>query len=465
MNDSIESKVYRLSAITPVHISDGRGSENRGIVLMEIESVKYMIDSAKLFKEIAGKNDINKLESYVEMLAYEISNKRVPVLEDLKNKSGIELDTNIYRMMQKGIIISYHRNEFIRTGLNEPYIPGSSIKGAIRSAVLWKMIVRNKYNLNDYILKQTDDYKQEIQRIRKEGKRIPNSIKSKQGKKMTEEILQRYNLVNRRVKAPFRDLFKAVKISDSLPIIHNFHTGEKSNGYVYAVSSGNGEGVIKDKSGQFLYFRSKGIKQGDMVAYEISEDQYGWTAEKIEKSNDKAGVLFEDYYVSLYSYGSGNSLRRVENRQYECFVGSARITITLDRDMLRRFRGRYEIPFNSIDELISICEEYAQAQWQEEMQIYMRAFMNDNLARNRLGAIKRLYDKDAVPTLRLGWGTGMLGTTVALHMDMTQRRQIRNLYMKNRGNAIAPKSRRFISNNGRIAYPLGWVSLKEVVSE
>lgn len=474
LNDSIEIKKYRLSAITPVHIGGASTTGYRGIVPIKINDTEYLVDTGRLFKEVSN-NDMDRLEGFVDSLTSEISNGRVPVLESILTDNSIELDTNIFRMMQKGIVVSYYRNEFIRTGLNEPYIPGSSIKGAIRSAVLWKMLKEHsvgaesqtEFDIGKYLAEKAQQYEEEVRKSRKGNGNYYEKRKSSKGKDMTERFLQNYKPMGRDVWPAFRDLFKAVKVSDSPSIINKTRVGEKSRGYVYVISSENDEGVIRDKSGKFLYFASKGLEQGDFVTYEVAEDQYGWEAKSIEKSSNHNEIMFEDYEISLYSHESKDPLRLLDPKQYECFIGSTHITITLDKHMLKTFRGKYPIPFKNIDKLIEICEEYALVQWNAEKEIYVKEFLKSNIARNRLGQIKRFYDNDNIekPTLRIGWGTGMLGTTVALCMDMEQRKQLRNTFMIPRGNAIAPKSRRYTSNNGRILKPLGWVSLEKVIGE
>jgi CRISPR-associated protein Csm5 len=472
LNDSIEVKKYRLSAITPVYIGGASTTGYRGIALIKINDIEYLVDTGRLFKEVSN-NDMDRLEDFVDSLTSEISNGRVPVLENILTDNSIELDTNISRMMQKGIVVSYDRNEFIRTGLNEPYIPGSSIKGAIRSAVLWKMLKehsvgaesKTEFDIGKYLAEKVQQYEAEVRKSKKGKSNYYEKLKSTKGKSMTEWFLQSYKPMGRNVWPAFRDLFKAVKVSDSPPIINKTRLGEKSKGYVYAVSSKNDEGVIKDKSGKFLYFASKGLKQGNFVTYEVAEDQYGWVAKSIEKFSNHNEIMFEDYEVSLYSHESIEPIRLLDPKQYECFIGSTHITITLDKHMLKTFRGKYPIPFENIDKLIEICKEYALAQWNAEKEIYVKEFLKSNIARNRLGKIKRFYDNTGNPTLRIGWGTGMLGTTVALCMDMEQRMLLRNTFMIPRGEAIAPKSRRYTSNNGRILKPLGWVSLEEVTGE
>ena len=69
--------------------------------------------------------------------------------------------------------------------------------------------------------------------------------------------------------------------------------------------------------------------------------------------------------------------------------------ISLDREMLSWFRHSQgmQIPFQSVDEILNICQEFAQDQWDYEHD-YWQEIQNNPNARNSNGEpIKRTSEK------------------------------------------------------------------------
>jgi len=67
--------------------------------------------------------------------------------------------------------------------------------------------------------------------------------------------------------------------------------------------------------------------------------------------------------------------------------------------------------------------------------------------------------KNNTSSFRIGFGSGMVSTTIAMLLDDNLRKKVRNYAGLNRGNDIAPKSRRvWVKNNNPI--PFGWAMLE-----
>ena len=63
--------------------------------------------------------------------------------------------------------------------------------------------------------------------------------------------------------------------------------------------------------------------------------------------------------------------------------------------------------------------------------------------------------------LRLGWGGGLLATTLAMLLSKPLLQRLRNLLFRDRGSQIAPKTRRVIIENDAPHSSLGWARLEE----
>jgi CRISPR-associated protein Csm5 len=140
-------------------------------------------------------------------------------------------------------------------------------------------------------------------------------------------------------------------------------------------------------------------------------------------------------------------------------------TITLDSEMLSWFRHSQgmKIPFKTLDELLAICQEFAQEQWDFEHD-YWNVIKNNPNAKGRnldFGEVRQFYEPEACPySLRLGWGTGMRGTTVNLRFADELVEKIRDTCGIKAPGFEAPKSRRTVYDpKGEIKYLPGWVKL------
>jgi CRISPR-associated protein Csm5 len=146
-------------------------------------------------------------------------------------------------------------------------------------------------------------------------------------------------------------------------------------------------------------------------------------------------------------------------------------TITLDRHLLDQMHHAQgmKIPFKSVADLLQMCQAFAQDQWDAEHD-YWQDIQNNANERDRnnstrnldFGAIRDFYETTTCPyALRLGWGTGMNGTTVGLLLDEQLRSQLRDTCGIKAPGFEAPKSRRTIIHpDSSIKYVPGWVKFK-----
>ncbi len=63
------------------------------------------------------------------------------------------------------------------------------------------------------------------------------------------------------------------------------------------------------------------------------------------------------------------------------------------------------------------------------------------------------------PSLRLGWGTGLLGMTVCGLLDNSLLQRLRNEVFVDRQGAPVPKSKRVCVNGNKAINPLGWIRI------
>lgn len=301
----------------------------------------------------------------------------------------------------------------IRNGMGQLYIPGSSIKGAIRTAIAY------------YLLKHSDRF------------HIPEQCKVSE---IEKQLRGKLGELGNKHKQKFADddLFMNTLFSDYQLI----YQGKKYNGsrqntdFLRALSVSDCEPLIEGKIT---------TKQGKKIPINMSV-----VAEIIVSSR------FPDY---LAKYKASLYVEMVRNVQ-------TTFTLTLDTEMLSWFKHKQgmQIPFTNLEELLKICQEFTQEQWDYEHDYWNDIKNNSRAAGKNLdfSYIRQFYEPEISPfSMRLGWGSGMTGTTVGLLFDDELREGIRdNCGLKAPG-FEAPKSRRTVlGTNGEIKFVPGWVKFK-----
>jgi CRISPR-associated protein Csm5 len=164
---------------------------------------------------------------------------------------------------------------------------------------------------------------------------------------------------------------------------------------------------------------------------------------------DRDGLRVEE--VKVYSL-------RAAEKPWSIFVEclppgrTVELTITVDLGLLRDFarhnpRLAWDLPFEEVHQLFLTPLQAPAAMAREVLAYERRLFVRDS-------TMQRAFSFPREPNLRLGWGGGLLSTTVDLLLPEDLRRQLRDTLFTPRPGAPAPKSRKVI----RGGTSLGWVA-------
>ncbi|MEB3887257.1 type III-A CRISPR-associated RAMP protein Csm5 [Lyngbya sp. CCY1209] len=301
----------------------------------------------------------------------------------------------------------------IRNGFGQLYIPGTSIKGAIRTAIAY------------YLLKNDQEYgvpnSNRVSAIEQRLRQQLNNGELKQRSKWADDRLFMDSLfsdfsLNYQGKSisartgPNTDIMRAVQVTDSQPLIK----------------------------------RKVTLKNNKIVTFNIPA-----VAEVIVSSH------FEDWNAKYRASIYAEVVRNVKTT----------FALALDTEMLSWFKHKQgmKIPFHSVDELLNICQTFAQDQWDGEYDYWAMVKNKRHQGKNLdFEAIRDFYEKEECPyNLRIGWASGMTGTTVGWLFKDDLRKQIRDTCGIRAPNFEAPKSRRTVVDpRGDIKYVPGWVRFK-----
>jgi CRISPR-associated protein Csm5 len=307
----------------------------------------------------------------------------------------------------------------IRNGMGQLYIPGSSIKGAIRTAIAYHLLkYPDRYQVP--ASKQVSAIEQTLRE--RLGKLNPYQQKFLDDDLFMESLFSDFSLTyqgrtaqlrNRSGNSPNTDFLRVLKVTDSEPLL---------------------EKTTKTKAGKPLALNLP------VVAEVIISSRFPNYSAK--------------YKASIYA-------EMVRNVKTE-------FTLSIDTEMVSWFRHNQgmNLPFTNLDELLQICQEFTQEQWDYEHD-YWQAIKNNPKANGRnldFDYIRDFYEPTECPhSLRLGWGSGMTGTTVDLLLEDELRQEIRDTCGLEAPNFEAPKSRRtVVSPKGEIRFVPGWAKFKVV---
>lgn len=302
----------------------------------------------------------------------------------------------------------------IRSGFGHHYIPGSSIKGAIRTAIAYHLLKHS----DQYNVPQNQQPSQIEQQLRKSMGDLKRKARFADDPLFMDTLFADYDLYyhNHQVQScqgPNTDIMRALQVSDSQPLREQQIPREN---------------------------RSPSFRNLPIVSEVVISSR------------------FADY------------LAKYRDPVYAEIVLNVRtqFTLSLDHEMLSWFRHKQGmvLPFHSVADLLKICQEFAQDQWDSEHDYWAEIKNNLNDRRKPLdfSYIQALYEPVTCPySLRIGWASGLTGTTVSMLFPDETVAKIRDTCGRGAPGFEAPKSRRtVIDGRGDIRFAPGWVKFERV---
>lgn len=200
--------LWTITTLTPLHIGSGQ-KLYRGIDYIEHTGALWIANQDKLFNSLLEEMEITSDQEDLPLVIKTLTGRTLTELEQagILQEKHFDLRTGLFRYFLPGQSSAQHEYkelvEFIKDIDNRPYIPGSSLKGALRSIVLRKLVDQDQGNLG--IRKKT---------INRRGNEIEVVDPVK-----TAQLIEQHHFI----KAPqkhetYYDLWRAMRISDSLPI-------------------------------------------------------------------------------------------------------------------------------------------------------------------------------------------------------------------------------------------------------
>jgi CRISPR-associated protein Csm5 len=231
---------YKIETVSPIHI--GNGNSYSALDSVFTDTYFYAIDMDALFRRLQGIGieKIEKLTADIES-GRSLSENIKGIIEpkDVKRYTiKLSMQNRNDRKHIRGV------QEFIKDANNGVYLPGSEIKGAIRTAILYRLLL-DEANY-DQLKKALINVKQRESRTIGDAKKGDRRAKRQLGKVLRNVAKEVENLLRGKKDDAKYDLLKFIQIGDSstynphnLEILHINSFGSRGkHAYVEALPKG-----------------------------------------------------------------------------------------------------------------------------------------------------------------------------------------------------------------------------------
>ena len=209
----------RLMTLTPLHIGGREGAlESPEFVILAGHC--YVISETKLARALQERDLIDTFYTW-------FTDRDRPALREFLQEHSL-LNADFLGSVAAysspcAIRGSRELRPFVRDAFNRPFLPGTSLKGAMRTAFLYKLLKelppeRRKALLEDFVAARLQEYRQDP-RGQRELRWFQERFKQWFAQRFEADIFQKFTLrEGQRRYDPHTDLFRCLRVMDSTPI-------------------------------------------------------------------------------------------------------------------------------------------------------------------------------------------------------------------------------------------------------
>ncbi len=380
----IETRRYRFDILTPLHIGSGESVTRADYV--RLGSTIAVVNPDKLAYLL---KDEGLVADFISMFSAQ------------KDRFSLNEFLRTYRLLDPETIRSFTDytlhvidspddkiSGFIRGIDSQPFVPGSSIKGALRVAFLYNLLKSNEHLrmklLEDPVRKMMEGYENRLKEI--------SRLKEKR------EIIREKRRLKRELKRQADRITKGIE--------------NLLNGFKFPSKSGRPNSpntdimrVLRVKDSAYMPASSLSLIRVDVV-------------------RAKTGKKVVTAFVEALMPGA-----------------TFEVEMEIDHDLMDYFRrnnrrSHYNIPFEGYERLIK--DPFAASREMiEDFFRHEKESIKDSALMSKLSAVET-----GAPNFRFGWGQGILSTSLFMLLPEDLRRKVRNAFHKDVGDVEAPLTRK-----------------------
>ncbi|MCX8064714.1 MAG: type III-A CRISPR-associated RAMP protein Csm5 [Candidatus Hydrogenedentes bacterium] len=478
-NKSKHSGILKITPITPIHISAGENYQ-RFEYFIDTKGNFYLKDLMKFFLDNA--DDFDSAVKIMKDLSFrppdEYIRYTLPVYANTKDITttsggrgqtlekistpqslarGGKLDPEIAKIMkqaqtqpkqappktppnQEPILQPTEQIlSFIKDPFNQPFIPGSSLKGCLRTAITYALLKNTELQSNSIleviISKAFQKQKEFDEKERNKAIRKGQNYKPKPADKLQDNSLLPHIIPANDAKY---DLFKALVIRDSQPFKLQL--------------------INLDEDG-YLTIPNFGICQIRIVkkiAKRIREQEGIILAESLLPILEKPIEI--PFYIDMFILE-----RIIQVAEEDLNEKGKKQRVEEELNFLLSNKSIFE----TLRTILSTPDKFTQAltDFSKELVKTQVDFFENSTYKDALNRILQPYINNNCILLQIGFGTGYLSKTIALAYDVQSRLRIQqNLHLGEHEydeDSPFPRSRRVITSKDNLlpSLPMGWFKL------
>lgn len=445
-----------LEVLSPLHIDTGKTISPRyDYVFDESRSVVRVIDLDSLLDQ-EQKIDVEDLVRRMSQEGFQIGHY-------LKNMRISSTEVERYHVFSRSDPGDKEIKVAIKDVYNRAYIPGTSLKGAIRTALLWKLLKSNneaylffKRYLNLFM--KSREIAEEVERLAGQNKKDlldPRIHLRAIANLMGNSLAEDYRYILYRLSR--KNLRRAIE-------------GDRRHRI--------GPREIRNMERNSRYVAQPVERHKDIFGIDPNHDLL--RALQISDSNPVSSDAFELTDVISYEI-DGQELKpdKGQTNFVESLKEQTRLTfqIKFDNFIFDSDSAQSELRFRNrrqwIDPkrcLFAVCNEFAGALINSEIAFHKK-YGSSTVAQWCNDLLEEIKESNSC-LLPVGWGTGYLTKTVSkiLQNDLEfDFEELRWLYRLGKSrttgsyHSVFPKSRRLAAMNNEPCYPMGWIKVRILV--
>lgn len=381
-----------LEVLTPIHIGTREGRLGP-TEFVAAGGMVHLIDEDRLGRLLMNRN-------LVDAFVMEVRKGPLHLASFLRNTARLRIPEDLHQVCSFFPIPGGDPNmqdfrPVTRDASGQLYIPGSSLKGVFRTALLYRILKKNQAILSSATSKISKDDPPAIQKWRK--------FYSHQW--LQEKHVQSFALPGAKA-GPNSDILRCLTVRDAYPV-GKVETRVIKVNFISRMGNGTLYWSQDKKSPRDLFIWVEAVTAGTF---------------RMELSWDNV----------LYSYFQKSN------------------------------QGR-PLPVSGLQDLLQAVKEMNDDLVSHEQGFYSRAGAAQGAnAHSAAEALKNWYCSRSERLFRVGFGSGMLSTTVGLVLDQALRQKIRDACGSGaRPGDPAPKSRRVWRKAETEVLPMGWFAIKD----
>jgi len=212
----------KIKTLSPLHIG-GKEVSLSPLNYVILNGKCYVINEDRLSERLYEQRKLKEFVDFVIKEGERVDIRRFLASHNFLNSAFLNSTASYFTTCEGRVYGNI--KPFIRDAFARPYIPGSSIKGSLRTSIMYVILKRMKESarrkiLDEFVLERINEYKKDP-RGRKGYARFREKFKKWFAEKLDKSIFKSFALKGKRGYDAHYDILRYLKVTDSTPLSKN----------------------------------------------------------------------------------------------------------------------------------------------------------------------------------------------------------------------------------------------------